>query len=196
MKKQILIVSIFVGIIASSCQESQTQDATNESTEEMQTELSEETTNEVEKVASVNAEGDTLHLVFDNLEGTVEVNFKDITTELETQKPASGFWYKNDEYELRGKGNDLELKKNDELIFSHKDNIVTHFVTNEEGETLDMTFNNTQNSVKVYLNGGKQIDLEGEKPASGIWYKNDTYELRGKGENLELKKDGEIIFKN
>ncbi|MGB1207543.1 MAG: hypothetical protein ACPG5B_17975 [Chitinophagales bacterium] len=33
----------------------------------------------------------------------------------------------------------------------------------------------------MYLNGGEQIDLVAEKSASGIWYTNDTYELRGKG---------------
>lgn len=67
---------------------------------------------------------------------------------------------------------------------------------NKEGETLDMTFNNTENTVKIYLNGGEQIDLKGERTASGIWYKNDTYELRGKGDDLELTKDGETVFKN
>ena len=48
----------------------------------------------------------------------------------------------------------------------------------------------------MYLNGGEQIDLVAEKAASGIWYKNDVYELRGKGEKLELSKDGIIVFKN
>ena len=59
-----------------------------------------------------------------------------------------------------------------------------------------MTFNNTTNEAKVYLDGGKQIELIGQRPASGFWYKNENYELRGKGENVELTKDGETIFKN
>ena len=67
---------------------------------------------------------------------------------------------------------------------------------NKEGQTLDMTFNNTTNEVKVYLDGGDQIELVGQKPASGIWYKNDQFELRGKGDNVELTKDGKTIFKN
>ena len=59
-----------------------------------------------------------------------------------------------------------------------------------------MSYNNTTNSVKVYLDGGEELELAGQKPASGIWYKNDHYELRGKGENLELTKDGKTVFKN
>lgn len=59
-----------------------------------------------------------------------------------------------------------------------------------------MTFNNTTNTAKIYLNGGEQIELIGQKPASGIWYKNDQYELRGKGEEVELTKDGKTVFKN
>ncbi|WP_188050538.1 MliC family protein [Flavobacterium sp. GP15] len=66
----------------------------------------------------------------------------------------------------------------------------------KNGQTLDLTFNNTENTVKAYLNGGEQIDLVGEKPASGIWYKNDQYELRGKGDHLTLTKDGKTVFEN
>jgi hypothetical protein len=38
--------------------------------------------------------------------------------------------------------------------------------------------------------------LHAQKAASGIWYKNDLYELRGKGDNVELTKDGITVFKN
>ena len=97
---------------------------------------------------------------------------------------------------MRGKANDLELKKDGKEIFVHEDEIVTTSIKNNADETLDMTFNNTTNEVKVYLNGGEQIDLVGQKAASGIWYSNDHYELRGKGDQLELKKDEKVIFKN
>lgn len=63
-------------------------------------------------------------------------------------------------------------------------------------DVLNMTFNNSQGTVKAYLNGGEQIDLKEKKAASGIWYANDHYELSGKGNHYELKKDGKIIFKN
>lgn len=40
------------------------------------------------------------------------------------------------------------------------------------------------------------IELQGQTPGSGIWYKNDQYELRGKGEEVKLTKDGEVVFEN
>lgn len=58
-----------------------------------------------------------------------------------------------------------------------------------------MTFNNTKNTATVVFNN-ETIELQGQKPASGIWYKNDHYELRGKGEEIELTKDGKTVFKN
>lgn len=82
------------------------------------------------------------------------------------------------------------------MVFSHEDEIVSATIKNKEGQTLDMTFNNSTNQARVYLNGGEQIDMQGQNPASGIWYKNEHYELRGKGEQVELTKDGKTIFKN
>ena len=38
-----------------------------------------------------------------------------------------------------------------------------------------MTFNNTTNQAKIYLDGGEQIELVGQTPASGIWYNNDQF---------------------
>lgn len=137
-----------------------------------------------------------MELTFNNTKGTVTLNFNGETSELVAQKSASGMWYKNDMYELRGKGNDLELKKDGNIVFTHTDEVVTKSLKNKEGETLDMTFNNSTNEAKIYLNGGEQIDLIGQKPASGIWYKNDHYELRGKSDNVELTKDGKTVFKN
>ncbi|EGV42519.1 hypothetical protein BZARG_2220 [Bizionia argentinensis JUB59] len=57
-----------------------------------------------------------------------------------------------------------------------------------------MVFNNTKGTVKAYLDGGEQIDLVEEKTAAGIWYKINQHEFRGKGNDITLRKDGEIIF--
>lgn len=75
------------------------------------------------------------------------------------------------------------------------DEIVKNTLTDKDGKTLEITFNNTKNTATLVLDN-QQIELTGQNPASGIWYKNDQYELRGKGESLELTKDGKIIFKN
>ncbi|MFZ4929984.1 MliC family protein [Chryseobacterium sp. Mn2064] len=75
-----------------------------------------------------------------------------------------------------------------------KDEIVKSTSKDSSGKTLEMTFNNTKNTATVVFNN-ETIELQGQKPASGIWYKNDHYELRGKGEEIELTKDGKTVFK-
>ncbi|RQO38164.1 hypothetical protein DBR39_14950 [Chryseobacterium sp. KBW03] len=75
-----------------------------------------------------------------------------------------------------------------------QDEIVKSTSKDSSGKTLEMTFNNTKNTATVVFNK-ETIELQGQKPASGIWYKNDHYELRGKGEEIELTKDGKTVFK-
>lgn len=188
MTKKILTMAMLSALILTSCNESKPV-ASLETTTEVSTE-------KVETITSVDENGKVLQLTFNNTEGKVTLVFEGETIELLSEKPASGIWYKNSQYELRGKGNDIELKKDGEVVFEHQDDIVNYSLKNKIGQTLDMTFNNTENTVKVYLDGGEQIDLEGEKAASGIWYKNDQYELRGKGDDLKLTKNGETVFEN
>ena len=57
-----------------------------------------------------------------------------------------------------------------------------------------MSFDNEKNIACLKLNGEKII-LQGQAAASGIWYKNDVYELRVKGQDISLEKDGKLIFK-
>lgn len=75
------------------------------------------------------------------------------------------------------------------------DKIVTDMSIDKDGNKIDMTFNNTNDTATLNFKG-ETIDLVGQKPASGIWYKNDHYELRGKGEDIELKKDGKLVYKS
>ncbi len=133
---------------------------------------------------------------FNNTKGTVSVDFKGESIELIEQKYASGFWYKNDQYELRGKGNDFELTQEGKVIFTYKDNIVKTSFKDKEGQILDIAFNKTTNCAKVYLNGGEEIELAGKKSESGHCYNNDHYKLIVKGETVEFSKDGKTIFKN
>jgi membrane-bound inhibitor of C-type lysozyme len=188
MTKKTLTIALLSAIILTSCSENTTQENPETKTET--------TTEKVETITSVDENGKELQLTFNNTEGKVTLIFEGETIVLLSEKPASGIWYKSDQYELRGKGNDIVLKKDGEVIFTHQDDIVHYSLKNKEGQSLDMTFNNTENTVKVYLDGGEQIDLKGEKAASGIWCKNDQYELRGKGNDLELTKDGKTVFEN
>ncbi|EGV42487.1 hypothetical protein BZARG_2224 [Bizionia argentinensis JUB59] len=191
MKKIILTITLLTALIFTACKENSKQDEAITTTEEAM-----QNNDDIVKTVSTDKDGKTLELVFNNTENTTTLNFNGETITLEAQKAASGIWYKNENFELRGKGNNLELKKNGEVVFYHTDDIVTSSLKNKDGKTLDVTFNNTEGTAKVYLNDGEQIDLKAEKVASGIWYKNETYELRGKGNNLELKKDGNVVFEH
>jgi len=160
------------------------------------TESSTATTGNIVDQTLTDAEGNELDMSFDNSRGVVVITFAGETAELPSQRPASGIWYANEQYELRGKGNDIQLKKDGEVVFDHEEDIVQTQAENDNGDVLNMTFNNTAGTVKAYLNGGEQIDLTQKRAASGIWYTNDQYELRGKGESYTLTKDGTTVFEN
>ncbi|MFB9057967.1 MliC family protein [Mariniflexile ostreae] len=191
MKKN-LAIAMLVLVFLGACKQS----AKQESTEIPRPDTVESVADEITTSTSTNKDGKKLELVFNNTKGTVTLSFDDETIELISQKPASGIWYKNNRYELRGKGNDIVLRKDENIVFEHQDDIVNLEVKNTKGDVLNMTFNNTEGTVKAYLNGGDQLDLVQEKAASGVWYKNDQYELRGKGDNYDLLKDGKTVFTN
>lgn len=185
----IAMASIF---LLNSCKEKPKQ----ETPETTVTQTTENPSDDIVVATSTNDDGQELRMRFNNTQGTATLYFQGETIKLEAQEAASGIWYKNDQYELRGKGNDIQLTKDGNLIFEHQDDIASVEAKNDKGEVLNLTFNNTEGTVKAYLNGGEQIDLVEKKPASGIWYSNDNYELSGKGDSYTLKKDGEIVFQN
>lgn len=192
MIKRTWSLALLPALVLIACKESPKQ----ETTKVQETEISTSVKDDFVTTTYVNKEAKELEVVYNNTQSTATFVFDGETVELEQQQSASGVWFKNDTYELRGKGNDIELIKDGEVVFSHQDDVVTTRLENKDGQTLDITFNNTVGTAKAYLNGGEQIDLVSEKAASGFWYKNDQYELRGKGEKVELTKDGETVFKN
>lgn len=193
MTKQIFILaSITVATFLASCNQQQKQ----ENTEGVKTEVTAKSSDDIVTQSLTDNAGNKLDMTFDNSKDIVTITFKGETAELIAQKAASGIWYKNDHLELIGKGNDITLSKDDQVIFKHQDDKVAIEAKSDKGDVLNMTFNNTEGTVKAYLNGGEQIDLVEQKSASGIWYKNDHYELTGKGDKYELQKDGKTVFKN
>lgn len=193
MTKQIFILaSITVATLLASCNQQQKQ----ENTEGVKTEVTAKSSDDIVTQSLTDNAGNKLDMTFDNSKDIVTITFKGETAELTAQKAASGIWYKNDHLELIGKGNDITLSKDDQVIFKHQDDKVAIEAKSDKGDVLNMTFNNTEGTVKAYLNGGEQIDLVEQKSASGIWYKNDHYELTGKGDKYELQKDGKTVFKN
>lgn len=179
-------------LFLNSCKQTPKQ----ESTEMITIENAENGADDMITTIYTDNDGKILNLSFNNSKGSANIYFNGELIELVQQKSASRIWYKNNNYELSGKGKDIELKKDGQVVFEYKEEIINASFKDKEGRTLDMTFNNTSNKVKIYLNGGKEMELEGQKAASGIWYKNDEYELRGKGENLELSKNGKTLFKS
>lgn len=73
--------------------------------------------------------------------------------------------------------------------------IVKSTLKDNSGKTLEVTFDNNKDIATLVFNG-ENLELKGQKPASGIWYKNDHYELRGKGDDVQLSKDGKVVFDN
>lgn len=191
MTKRILSLSLLTALFLTSCKEGIKTDNAEKST--IQNTVA-KTSDEILISSSTNKEGKKLEMIFNNTKDIVTITFEGEKIELVGQQPASGIWYKNDHYELKGKENDIELTKDGKIIFEHKDDIVTGSLKNSKGQTLDMIFNNTANTAKVYFNGGEQIDLIGQQSGSGIWYKNEHYELRGKGDDVQLTKDGKVLY--
>lgn len=191
MKKNILVSALFTALVLNACKDA----PKTENLEGTKTETVERSNDDIQITTSTNKDGEKLDISINNTKGTATLNFKGEVIELAQERAASGIWYKNDIYELRGKGNDIELKKDGKIIFEHFDDIV-NIEAKSQKDVLNLTFNNTEGTVKAYLNGGEQIDLVEEKSASGIWYKNDHYELRGKGNSYTLSKDGDVVFKN
>src|SRR5690625_700973 len=190
MIKRIFAIGILSATVFISCKDNSKQENQDSPNTEQTA------SKDVVTQSLTNKDGETLEMSFDNTEGKATVNFKGETINLEQERAASGIWYKNDQYELSGKGNDISLKKDGEVVFEHQDKKASVEFKNDKGDVLNVTFNNTAGTAKAYLNGGEQIDLDQEKAASGIWYKNDQYELRGKGNDIWLKKDGKVVFEH
>ncbi len=193
MNRTLFVIAILVASIAMSCGNCNVKDqnATEETTETVAVD-----TSNVVNLSFVDAEGNNIDVIFDNDKDVAIVNYLGEESVLASQKPASGFCYANENYEVQGKGNDIVITKAGQVIYAHEDEIVTWQAKNEKGDVLDMVFNNTVGEVKVYLNGGEQIDLKAKTAASGIWYANDNYELSGKGDHYQLKKGDEVVFEN
>jgi heat shock protein HslJ len=71
--------------------------------------------------------------------------------------------------------------------------VVSATARGRDGRVMQMRFDNGKGRATLVLDG-QTLELQRKKAASGIWYANDHYELRGKGPLVELRKDGTLIF--
>lgn len=190
MLKKTFIIALAVGFLFVSCNQKAKQN------NQEQTATVQEQTDDIVNKTVTNPDGTILELSFNNTKGTATAIFKGETIQMESQRPASGIWFKNEHYELTGKGEDVTLLKNGKEVFSHKgEKTIVKDYKSKDGKEITVNIYNETNTATVVFEG-ETIDLQGQKPASGIWYKNDHYELRGKGDNIELTKSGETVFKS
>lgn len=61
----------------------------------------------------------------------------------------------------------------------------------EDGPDFIASFDNDADTATVTLAGEEPVVLAGQRPASGIWYAGDGWELRGKGREAILTRPGE-----
>lgn len=191
-KQAIIAVSVAAAALLASCNPQPAQNGA----ESANTEVVTPALDTIVTLLLTDSTGNTLEMIFDNPRDVVTIRFNGDSAELASQKAASGIWYSNERYDLSGKGNDIRLTRDGQLVFEHVDEKVSVEVRNAKGEVLRMTFNNSAGTVRAYLNDGEQIEMTAQKSASGIWFKNSQYELLGKGDRYELLKDGKTVFKN
>lgn len=84
---------------------------------------------------------------------------------------------------------------NDKLTTSTPISVVTDTFRDKKGNILEIQFDNTAYTATANFND-TIIKLEGQPAASGIWYANDEYDLRGKGGQVRLTKYGVLLFEN
>lgn len=85
------------------------------------------------------------------------------------------------------------LKSTDTFALSNKEKL--SIVTNDAGDSLTMIFDTTRENAKVIWKQDT-IHLQTQRAASGFWYKNHQFELRGKGEKVNFSKGGNSVFSN
>ena len=100
MAKQILTISMMVLLFVVACQ----QKTTTEDSKTEQKESSTTTTSTLISKVLTDSKGNTLQLIFDNTKDVVTIEFMGENAVLFNKRPASGIWYTNKHYELRGKG--------------------------------------------------------------------------------------------
>ncbi len=140
--------------------------------------------------------GNKLDLKFDNQKNNVTIFYKGDKSELAEKPAASGIWYQNDDYELRGKAEDVELFWKGKAVFKNGGDKVHVKAKNDEGDVLKMTFDHKAKKVEAAINEGSIMELKEKVTSSGIKYTDKLYELYLKDGRYELKKEGKLIFKS
>lgn len=81
-------------------------------------------------------------------------------------------------------------------ILENKDILNVTYVNDNNEKLYVLYYTKEDQAVVTFLDADKKksITLKSKRPASGMWYKNDAYELRGKGTEIAFKQDGKLLF--
>jgi len=91
-----------------------------------------------------------------------------------------------------------EREMNDDAEFNtpvQTDDIADNSVTDKNGNTLNLSFNNTKGTATLTL-GGESFTLQQDTTASGVRMHNSDYDYEEWQGHVVLKKDGKVIFDN
>lgn len=75
------------------------------------------------------------------------------------------------------------------------DEVITATINNRKGEKIDITYNTAEETATIVFNY-ETIVLKQQPSASGIRYTSDSYEYTEWQDEIELKKNGEVVFSN
>lgn len=67
-------------------------------------------------------------------------------------------------------------------------------ISGSSGQEIVLEFYTKKEEMVLLLENKKYV-LKTQKPGSGIWYKGESFEVRGKGEEIEVYKNGKLMFK-
>lgn len=141
--------------------------------------------------------GNHLILAFNNTQNTLQAKFNNEIIEMKLDTVASGIAASNKHYQYIENKEEILLKKDGKPVFVHTTKSESFsnpiLLQGIDGKSLQVVFNNKKDIASFEING-KTVELQSQKPASGIWYKNDKYELRGKGSEVTLSENGKAIF--
>lgn len=183
--KKILLVFSAVIISLASC---------NPNKSNKESDIAVQNSDNIIEGVETNSKGEKLEYMFNNTENTATFIFNGEKIEMTADNTkASGANYRNDSYSYTNWHGITELKKDGETIFYHNPNLIESIVKNEEGKTLEMKFDNSNNTASFVFDG-KTIALNADTTASGIRYINKDYVFTEHQGKIKLLKNGEVIF--